>query len=100
VLGLPLVPERVVLVPTAHEEAAIGLSAYKPVFLGPRAIAYNTEEERRMVWRRFRNQRVSNEVVGVGVEVPADRAGGLFRATHGRPDARGSWTRAPRFSRG
>src|SRR5207249_8638541 len=44
VLGLPLVPERVVLVPTAHEEAAIGLSAYKPVFLGPRAIAYNTEE--------------------------------------------------------
>jgi len=83
VLGLPLVPERVVLVPTAHEEAAIGLSAYKPVFLGPRAIAYNTEEERRMVWRRFRNQRVSNEVVGVGVEVPADRDGARFRAKHG-----------------
>jgi glycosyltransferase involved in cell wall biosynthesis len=83
VLGLPLVPERVVLVPTAHEEAAIGLSAYKPVFLASRAIAYNTEEERRMVWRRFRNERVSNEVVGVGIEMPADRDGARFRAQHG-----------------
>ena len=83
VLGLPLVPERVVLVPTAHEEAAIGLSAYKPVFLAPRAIAYSTEEERRMVWRRFRNHRVPNEVVGVGIEMPADRDAARFRAKHG-----------------
>jgi glycosyltransferase involved in cell wall biosynthesis len=82
VLGLPLVPERAVLVPTAHEESAIGLSAYKPVFHGARAIAYNTEEERRMVWRRFRNQRVSNEVVGVGIELPADRDGARFRAKY------------------
>jgi glycosyltransferase involved in cell wall biosynthesis len=83
VLGLPLVPERAVLVPTAHEEAAIGLSAYKPVFLAPRAIAYNTEEERRMVWRRFRNERVSNEIVGVGIEMPADRDAARFRSKHG-----------------
>ena len=46
VLGLPLVPDRAVLVPTAHEESAIGLAAYQPVFHGPRTIAYNTEEER------------------------------------------------------
>jgi glycosyltransferase involved in cell wall biosynthesis len=83
VLGLPLVPERAVLVPTAHEESAIGLAAYKPVFHGPRAIAYNTEEERRMVWRRFRNQRVSNEIVGVGIDVPAERNATRFREKHG-----------------
>jgi glycosyltransferase involved in cell wall biosynthesis len=83
VLGLPLVPERAVLVPTAHEESAIGLAAYKPVFNGPRAIAYNTEEERRMVWRRFRNQRVSNEIVGVGIDVPAERNATRFREKHG-----------------
>ena len=83
VLGLPLVPERAVLVPTAHEEAAIGLAAYKPVFGAPRAIAYNTEEERRMVWRRFQNARVSNEVVGVGLDVPADRDGARFRDKYG-----------------
>jgi glycosyltransferase involved in cell wall biosynthesis len=83
VLGLPLVPERAVLVPTAHEESAIGLAAYKPVFHGPRAIAYNTEEERRMVWRRFRNERVSNEIVGVGIDVPAERNATRFRERHG-----------------
>ena len=83
VLGLPLVPERAALVPTAHEEAAIGLAAYKPVFLAPRAIAYNTEEERRMVWRRFRNERVPNEVVGVGVEAPPDRDADRFREKYG-----------------
>ena len=83
VLGLPLVPERAVLVPTAHEESAIGLSAYKPVFHGPRAIAYNTDEERRMVWRRFGNERVSNEIVGVGIDVPAERDPARFRVNHG-----------------
>jgi glycosyltransferase involved in cell wall biosynthesis len=83
VLGLPLVPERAVLVPTAHEESAIGLTAYKPVFHAPRAIAYNTEEERRMVWRRFRNERVSNEIVGVGIDVPADRNATRFRERYG-----------------
>ena len=83
VLGLPLVPERAVLVPTAHEESAIGLTAYKPVFHGPRAIAYNTDEERRMVWRRFGNERVSNEIVGVGIDVPADRDAARFRVKHG-----------------
>jgi glycosyltransferase involved in cell wall biosynthesis len=83
VYGLPLVPERAIVVPTAHEEPAIGLSIYKPVFLAPRAIAYNTEEERRMVWRRFRNETVSNEVVGVGIDVPADRDAARFRSKHG-----------------
>ena len=83
VLGLPLVPERAVLVPTAHEESAIGLAAYKPVFHAPRAIAYNTEEERRMVWRRFRNERVSNEIVGVGIDVPAERNAARFREKYG-----------------
>ena len=82
VLGLPLVPERAVLVPTAHEESAIGLAAYKPVFQAPRAIAYNTEEERRMVWRRFRNESVSNEIVGVGIDIPAERNATRFRSKY------------------
>ncbi|HEV8537193.1 MAG TPA: glycosyltransferase family 4 protein [Candidatus Limnocylindria bacterium] len=83
VLGLPLVPERAALVPTAHDESALQLAAYKPVFHAPRAIAYNTEEERRMVWRRFGNERVPNEIVGVGVDAPADRDAGRFREKHG-----------------
>ena len=79
VLGLPLAPERAVLVPTAHDEPAIRLAIYKPVFCAPRAIAYNTAEERAMVQRLFHNERVPNEVVGVGVDVPADRSADRFR---------------------
>jgi glycosyltransferase involved in cell wall biosynthesis len=80
-MGLPLVPERAVLVPTAHDEPAIGLSVYRPVFHLPRAIAYNTEEERQMVQRRFRNERVPGEVVGVGVDALSGDAM-RFRGRH------------------
>jgi len=79
VLGLPLAPERAVLVPTAHDEPAIRLAIYKPVFCAPRSIAFNTAEERTMVHRLFQNERVPNEVVGVGVDVPADRSADRFR---------------------
>ena len=82
-LGLPLAPERAVLVPTAHDEPAIRLAIYKPVFCAPRAIAYNTAEERAMVQRLFRNERVPSEVVGVGVDVPADRSAERFRQRYG-----------------
>src|SRR5581483_510655 len=78
VRGLPLVPERAVLVPTAHDEPALGLSIYEPVFHAPRAIAFNTEEERALVHARFRNERVPNDILGVGVEVPDDRSADRF----------------------
>jgi len=83
VRGLPLVPERAVLVPTAHDEPAIRLSIYEPVFHAPRAIAFNTEEERAMVHARFRNERVPNDILGVGVEVPEDRSADRFRQRTG-----------------
>src|SRR5687767_14660823 len=60
-LGLPLIPDRAVLVPTAHEEPAIRLSIYRALFHAPRAIAFNTEEERAMVQRIFRNARIPND---------------------------------------
>ena len=77
--GLPLVPERAVLVPTAHDEPALGLSVYEPVFHAPRVIAYNTEEERAIVRRRFHNERVPSDIMGVGVDVPDDRSADRFR---------------------
>ncbi len=83
VYGLPLVPGRAVLVPTAHDEPALRLTIYKPVFHAPRAIAYNSDEERALVHRTFRNQRVPDEVVGVGVAPPAGASGERFRAAHG-----------------
>lgn len=81
--GVPLVPERAIVVPTAHDEPALGLSAYRPVFHAPRALAFNTVEERDMVHRRFGNQRVPHDVVGVGVEIPASPDPARFRQRYG-----------------
>jgi glycosyltransferase involved in cell wall biosynthesis len=81
--GLPLAAERAVLVPTAHDEPALALATYRALFHAPRAIVYNTEEERAMVQRRFRNARIPSEVLGVGVDVPEGADAERFRARHG-----------------
>ena len=83
VYGVPLVPDRAIVVPTAHDEPALALAAYRPVFHAPRALAFNTVEERDMVHRRFGNQRVPHDVVGVGVDVPAGSDPDRFRRAHG-----------------
>ncbi len=69
--GLPLVPERALLMPAAHDEPAIRLSSYRAIFHLPRAFPYNTYEERDLVHRLFRNERVAHDIVGVGVDAPA-----------------------------
>ena len=83
VYGVPIVPERAVLVPTAHDESALRLTSYRALFHAPRAIAYNSDEERALVQRVFGNRRVPNDVLGVGVEVPADISAERFRQRHG-----------------
>lgn len=69
-LGLRLVPDKSILVPTAHDEPPIYFDLYKALFDAPRAILYNTEEERVFVQAQFDNAYIPNEVVGVGVDVP------------------------------
>lgn len=83
VRGLPLVPERAVLVPTAHDELALRLGVYKLLFHAPRAIVYLSEEERAIVQARFHNERVTHDVVGAGVDVPSGADGRRFRQRHG-----------------
>lgn len=81
--GVPLVPERAMLVPTAHEEPPLALTFFKRVFHAPRVILYNTEEERELVHEIFKNERVPSDVVGMAVEAPDGADGDRFRARHG-----------------
>ncbi|MFN8483723.1 MAG: glycosyltransferase family 4 protein [Anaerolineae bacterium] len=81
-LGLHLVPDRAILVPTAHDEPPIYLNLYRSVFFLPRVILYNTDAEREMVQRLFHNTDVPGLVTGVGVEAAAGDAA-RFRARHG-----------------
>jgi len=69
VYGLPRVSERSLLVPTAHDEPALGLSIYRRVFEQAGAIAFNTLEERELVAARFQIAGVPNDIVGCGVEL-------------------------------
>lgn len=78
-LGLRLVADKALLVPTAHDEPPIYLDMYKSLFHAPRAILYNTVEERRFVENLFENDYIPNEIVGVGVEVPDSPAPEEFR---------------------
>ncbi len=70
VLGLDVNPGRSVLVPTSHDEPAIRLEIYKEVFGRPAAILFNTESERRFIYRQFAERPLLEEIVGVGVDVP------------------------------
>jgi glycosyltransferase involved in cell wall biosynthesis len=90
VYGLPRIGERSLLVPTAHDEPALGLSIYRRVFERAGAIAFNTPEERELVAQRFRIAGVPNDIVGCGVELAgpaADRKSESFSRIAALPAA-------------
>jgi len=70
---------RAILVPTAERDAAIGLSIFKPLFSGVRALMYNSPEERAMIQAVSRNHDVPSVVVGIGSEVPQNPQAARFR---------------------
>jgi glycosyltransferase involved in cell wall biosynthesis len=67
VWGLPLVADKALLVPTAHDEPAFAFDAFSDALTTPRALLCNTPEEQALIQRRFPHASRS-EVVGVGVE--------------------------------
>ena len=81
--GLPVVAAKALLVPTAEDDGAYHLPLYPPLFRAPRAIAFNSLEEREMLRRVVGPGLAGGEVVGVGTELPRDRDGERFRRQHG-----------------
>lgn len=68
--GLPLVKEKALLVPTAHDEPPIYLSIFNSLFKYPRRFIYNTEEEKSFVISQFQVSNIPSDVVGVGIDIP------------------------------
>jgi glycosyltransferase involved in cell wall biosynthesis len=83
VLGLPLVSDRALLVPTAHDEPALYLDMYKGLFHSPRAVLYNSVEERELLQTLFGIGHIPHAVVGVGIDVPRTVDGTAFRSKYG-----------------
>ena len=72
VRGLPLVAERAILHPAAHEEPALHLRIYDELFTRCRGFAFHSRSERTLVNERFGVATTPQVVVGLGVEEPPD----------------------------
>jgi glycosyltransferase involved in cell wall biosynthesis len=79
--GLPLVAERALVVPTAHDEPPMAFDVYDDVFHRAAALLFNTPEEEAFIRRRFPATGRSR-VVGVGIEAPPTD-GDRFREAFG-----------------
>lgn len=79
VMGISKVCEKAIVIPTAHDEPFIRMKIYRNVFMLPRCFFFNTEEERKLVHFLFSNERIPNELGGVGVDIPLDINGDRFK---------------------
>jgi len=81
--ALPLVADKAILVPAAHEEPFLYLEAYRVLFHMPRHIVYLTRAEQALVQRVMGNEQIPATVAGVGVETQAEVEPKRFRRKHG-----------------
>lgn len=80
--GLPLVSDKAILVPTAHDDPFLRFPLFRPIFHLPRAIVYNTYTEQRLVNEVMRNYAVEQIVAGIGINVPERVSAEHFRQKH------------------
>ena len=79
--GLKEVGDKAILIPDAHDEKPIYLGIFEKMFKMPRAIFYNSKEEKRFVENKFLVKDIPNNggFGGVGIEMPADRSAQRFQ---------------------
>lgn len=83
---MPVVKDKAIFVPTAHEEPFIHFRMYEKMFLAPRAYVFLTPEEKELVQNLFHNEDIPSDVMGVGVDVPENTNPDAFRKKFGIQD--------------
>ena len=73
VRGLPLVYDKAVFVPTAHDEYCINFRIYKRLFQKASTIVCLTQEEREFIKCKFLNRDTRYCIAGTGMELPLHR---------------------------
>ncbi len=68
--GVPLVAERAILHPAAHDEPMLQLSCFDRVFRSATALCLQTHAEARLVARRFGVGASRQQVLGLGIDGP------------------------------
>lgn len=79
IFGLESVKDKAILVPDAHDEPFLKMNIVKSLFQSPRAIFYNTIEEKRLVNEKFKNSSIKSEIGGAGIEIPNKIDSKLFK---------------------
>ncbi|MFZ1305767.1 MAG: glycosyltransferase family 4 protein [Ferruginibacter sp.] len=72
VFGIHIDPQKTIFIPLAHDEWALYMPVFKPMFRIPACIMYNTRAEKALVNRVFKNESVHSEIAGTWVNIPAE----------------------------
>lgn len=70
VKSMPLIGDKAIFIPTAHQEPYIRFDMYKKVFASANAFVFLTDEEKTLVESQFQLNNLRCEVMGVGIDVP------------------------------
>lgn len=70
VRSLPVIGEKAIFIPTAHQEPYIHFKIYEEIFASPKAYVFLTDEEKELVHNKFPVADKPYDVMGVGVDVP------------------------------
>ena len=70
--GIQIAPEKSILIPTAHDEPPIYFGIFNSIFHLPRCILYLTNSEKNFVTKKFHNNYVDSDIVGVGIDIEKD----------------------------
>lgn len=69
-MGLPVVCEKAILVPEAHDDPFYAMHIFNNVFMKPRGILFNTIEEQNLIHNIYHNENIPFDLGGVGIELP------------------------------
>lgn len=81
--GIPVVKEKAILVPDAHDEPFLRMQIFNTVFKEPKAIFFNTNDERILVRKKYQNWKVRCHIGGAGVDLPENISASRFKEKYG-----------------
>ena len=86
IYGIPVVFDKAIFIPTAHDETWLRLEIMKDLFIMPRYFGFLTVEERDLVHERFKNEYIPSDVLGIGIDIPKDVDAERFKKKFGLSD--------------
>lgn len=70
VYGLPIVKNKAILVPTAHDDHTVRLNIYKNLFQSSSGLVYSTIEEKTLTEKLFSLDKIPSIIAGIGIDMP------------------------------